>query len=475
MTAVDNQAPVLPAMAAHAQDQATEDRETVSELALPEALALAIHAHRTGHLDDAEALYGRILEVAPDHPDAAHFLGVLLHRRGRGDAALELIERSIALDPTLPGRYNNLGNVLLELGRLAEATDAYQRAIDLLPGHADAYSNLGAVLNAQGRLEEAHAAYRKAIELDPDHADAYNNLGNLLRRQGRIHEAVTHYCKALTLRPNCVESKKLLGVAYYSIGEVDAAAGVFRSWLDDEPANPVAHHLLAACSGQDVPARASDAYIETTFDSFAASFDARLEHLGYRAPGLIAEALAKVVGQPCKDLVVLDAGCGTGLCGPLISPYVGELIGVDLSSAMLAQAQGRGVYDRLVKAELTAFLEAQPGAFDAVVSADTLVYFGSLTAVLQAAFCALRPDGLIVFTVEETFGDAGADGYRINPHGRYSHSRGYVHGALRGAGFTVLSIEPAVLRTESGAPVAGLVVTGRKGSGSSQGGATGAS
>jgi predicted TPR repeat methyltransferase len=84
--------------------------------------------------------------------------------------------------------------------------------------------------------------------------------------------------------------------------------------------------------------------------------------------------------------------------------------------------------------------------------------------VLQAAFRALRPDGLIVFTVEETVGDAGADGYRINPHGRYSHSRGYVHGALRGAGFTVLSIEPAVLRTESGAPVAGLVVTGRKGS-----------
>jgi predicted TPR repeat methyltransferase len=80
----------------------------------------------------------------------------------------------------------------------------------------------------------------------------------------------------------------------------------------------------------------------------------------------------------------------------------------------------------------------------------------------------------LIFTVEELLSEStGGSAFRLNPHGRYSHSRGYVHGALGGADFTVLSIEPAVLRTESGAPVAGLVVTGRKGS--SQGGATGAS
>jgi predicted TPR repeat methyltransferase len=473
MTTAEIPAPATLRSVSPPAGETASEQEAVSELGVPEALALAIHVQRSGHLEDAEILYRRILELVPDHPDALHFLGVLLHRRGQSDTALELIERSIALDPNLADRYNNLGNVLLELGRLAAATEAYEKAISLLPGHADAYSNLGAVLSAQGRLEDAQAAYRKAIELDPKHADACNNLGNVLRRQGRIQEAVTHYCKALTLRPNCVESKKLLGVAYYSIGEVDAAAGVFRSWLGDEPGNPVAQHLLAACSGQDVPSRASDAYIETTFDSFAGSFDARLEHLGYRAHGLVAEELKKAFGAPGKDLVVLDAGCGTGLCGPLIATYARELIGVDLSGGMLAKAHGRGVYDRLFKGELSSFLEAHSEGFDAIVSADTLVYFGSLAVVLQAAFRALRPEGLLIFTVEETVGDEDANGYRINPHGRYSHGRRYVDETLRGAGFAAWSIESAVLRAEAGVPVAGLVVTGCKGS--SEHGATGAS
>ena len=34
------------------------------------------------------------------------------------------------------------------------------------------------------------------------------------------------------------------------------------------------------------PERASDAYVEQIFDAYAASFDAQLEALAYRAPGL---------------------------------------------------------------------------------------------------------------------------------------------------------------------------------------------
>ena len=40
--------------------------------------------------------------------------------------------------------------------------------------------------------------------------------------------------------------------------------------------DPIARHMLAACSGRDVPERASNGFIETTFDSFAASFEAKL-------------------------------------------------------------------------------------------------------------------------------------------------------------------------------------------------------
>ena len=85
--------------------------------------------------------------------------------------------------------------------------------------------------------------------------------------------------------------------------------------------------------------------------------------------------------EPSKSLDVLDAGCGTGLCGPLVAPYARRLTGVDLSAGMLAQAKEKNVYDALMKGELTEYLRDSREAFDLIVSADTLVYFGGLEDV----------------------------------------------------------------------------------------------
>ena len=129
---------------------------------------------------------------------------------------------------------------------------------------------------------------------------------------------------------------------------------------------------------------------------------------------------------------------------------------------MIERARGRGVYDELERAELTAFLEGHPDRFDLIVSADTLVYFGPLEPVLAAAAGALRPGGWLIVTVEEAAGGSAPEGYRINPHGRYSHRRDYVALALERSGLVAAAIEPAVLRNEGGSPVHGLVVSARK-------------
>ena len=231
-----------------------------------------------------------------------------------------------------------------------------ERAIALDPDHANAHNNLGVVLRAKGEAVEAEAAYRAAIRIDPEHSDAYHNLGVLLNGQKRSHEAAVCFSKVITLRPKDPEARRLLALAHCTLGEVDKAVGVFEEWLDEEPDSPIARHMLAACSGRDVPPRASDAFVEETFDSFAASFDSKLAQLSYRAPALVAQMLAESDVEASKSLDVLDAGCGTGLCGPLVAPYARRLVGVDLSAPMLAQARAREVYDELVKGELTAYL-----------------------------------------------------------------------------------------------------------------------
>jgi predicted TPR repeat methyltransferase len=199
--------------------------------------------------------------------------------------------------------------------------------------------------------------------------------------------------------------------------------------------------MLSACTGRDIPARASDQYVEKTFDSFAASFESKLAKLSYRAPALVSAMLDDAALEPSKSLDVLDAGCGTGLCGPLVAPYARRLTGIDLSAGMLAQAREKHVYDELLQAELTGYLRGHTAAFDVIVSADTLVYFGALDDVVAAAAGALRPGGLFIFTLEhdeaESAGlresdDGGAPGYRLPTHGRYTHARACRATARRG-------------------------------------------
>jgi len=428
---------------------------------LDEAISIAIRLQQNDQWVAAGDVYRRILEVAPDYPDAVHFSGVLAHQEGRSEEAVALIERSLELEPYRADWYSNLGIVLRDRMKLNEAIVAFQRAIALAPEHANAHNNLGVVLRAQGKVVESEAAYRAAIRVDPNHSDAYTNLGILLNGLKRTHEAVVCFCKVITFRPKHPEARRLLALAHCTLGETDKAVEVFEEWLKEEPDHPIARHMLAAVSGRDIPERASDGFVEKTFDSFAASFDSKLAKLLYRAPDLVAGMLAESDVEASKSLDVLDAGCGTGLCGPLIAPYARRLVGVDLSTRMLAQAEARKVYDELYKVELTAYLRDCPGAFDVIVSADTLVYFGPLQGVVVASADALRPGGRLIFTVEQLI-DGGSDsGYSISHHGRYCHSREYLERVLAEANLRP-EIVPAELRLEAGDPVPGLVVRATK-------------
>jgi predicted TPR repeat methyltransferase len=430
------------------------------KLTVDEAIALAIQLQKQHHLAEAEQLYAGVLDVAPEHPDALHYTGLLAHQQGRTDAAIDLIGQSLALSPDQADWHSNFGIVLQSDGRLGDAMAEYECAIALDPGHANAHSNLGVLLRAAGRPEDAEAAYRTAIRLCPDHADAYTNLGILLNGLNRAKEASECFCKAITLRPQHPDARRLLALAHCMIGEVDEAVKILEECLKDDPGDPIAEHMLSATTGRDVPSRASNAFVEKTFDAFAASFEAKLQTLSYRAPDLVAAALADAGLAAGGRLEILDIGCGTGLCGPLLRPYASRLVGVDLSGGMLAHAKEKGAYTDLQQCEATEFLRARHEAYDVIVSADALVYFGDLLEFCEAAASAMRPSGLLVFTLEHAVGEDNID-YRLERHGRYSHSLTYVKRVLTQSGLTV-EAESAELRNEAGVPVAGLVVRATK-------------
>src|SRR4029077_15653934 len=103
------------------------------ELSLEEAVSVAIILQKSQQLVAAREVYLRVFEIAPDHPRALHYAGLLAHQQGRNEEALPLIERSAGI----------------------------------MPDQADWYSNLGIVFQSDQRLDAAIVAYRRAIEFDP--------------------------------------------------------------------------------------------------------------------------------------------------------------------------------------------------------------------------------------------------------------------------------------------------------------------
>jgi predicted TPR repeat methyltransferase len=421
------------------------------------ALSGAIRLLQANRLEEAERIFRVLLDNYPDVPEILHFYGILAHRRGKDDLAVESIEKAIAIAPNYADAHNNLGNIHNKAGRPEKAADAYRRAIELDPDNVAAHNNLGTVLKDLERFEEAAEAFAKAIELMPDNAELYHNFGNVFRKQGKFAEAAQAYRRAISLRPYRSDDYESLCHVLYMQGLVEEALPTIRQWLEHDPTNPLALHRLHSYAGTDVPARASDDYVRMTFDSFADSFDYVLKGLEYRAPSLVNESVAALYDPARAGLEVLDAGCGTGLCGEFLRPYAQRLSGVDLSAKMLEKAKARGQYDELFEAELTDFIGRHADRFDLIISADTLVYFGELSEVFDRVGRALRRGGHFIFTVERTE-ELPAAGYKIAYHGRYSHTEDYLRRGLETAGLVPSRIERQMLRYEAGVPVDGFLV-----------------
>jgi predicted TPR repeat methyltransferase len=447
-------------MASTKQNTAPRPLSGAARLAQQQMLQRAVLLLRDKKLDDAEPVLLSVLQRWPGQPDAMHFLGVLEHTRGHSEAALSLIRQAIVGLPGQAGPLNNLGNVLVETQRFDDAVAAYRDCLALKPDNIDALNNLATMLRKRGEHAESEAMCRKALEVNPEFAQAWYNLSLTLLEQGRVEEGLTAHSRAIVLWPRHLQARNAVPKALVHLGRLEEAAKLYREWLATDPDNPVIKHHLAACSGGAVPERASDAYVERTFDAFAATFDANLSALGYRAPLLVAELLRELLPPPARQFDIHDLGCGTGLCGPMVRDWARDLSGCDLSQGMLDKAERRHVYDDLHHAELVAHMRAHPARWDALICADTLCYFGELGEALQAAALAMRAGGHLVFTVEAWLAGDGQP-YHLQPHGRYAHQHDYVSAALAAAGLQELVLRQEQLRSEAGKPVIGWLVAAR--------------
>ena len=438
-------------------------------------------------LDQAREICQRLLRRDPECAPAEHLLGLMDAKEGRLDSAAARLREVVRLVPGVADYWGDLGMVLRRQG-LHEACEALRQALVCDPDHANSLCHLAEMSLERGDPLEAARLWNRSVASHPDHFPSQLGLARLHQEGGRPEEArriLERVCaqpavrpqewrllaqlylqlnlplearrallRATQLDPSCRETWRLSLRICYKLADFEGAVSVCRQWLRHFPNDAEVEHMLAAFGGAATPERASDSYIRTLFDPFAACFDENLARLDYRAPAEVARLLTECLRARGLERVgrLLDAGCGTGLSGIPLRDRADWLEGVDLSAGMLAKARQRGGYDALHEGELVAWLAACRDRYDAVTCVDTLIYFGELGPLLAGVASVLRPGGLFIASSER---HEGAEPWRLGASGRYTHSQEGLEQALRQAGFTDLHLEPAHLRQENGKPVPG--------------------
>ena len=348
----------------------------------------------------------------------------------------------------------NLGVSCVHLGRFERADVCLRQALEADDSQTDAWKAWGVTQMALGDWAQALHCHDKAHALGADGADFCLRWGQCLAHQGRLPQALLAFEQALRHAPDLAEAWSQMAHVQRDMGQTAQAITGYQRALQ-LGADPELHrYYLAALSPQQPMVNAPAAYVEKLFDQYADDFEAHLVgQLGYQGHSVLLQHLPTDTAARFER--VWDLGCGTGLCGSLIHPRADHLVGVDLSSAMVAKARALGVYNSLHALELVDFLKQGAEKADLVLAADVFIYVGRLEAVFEALSPRVRPGGWLAFTVEEA--DPGM-AVQLHPSLRYAHALPYLQALAAQHGWHWARVHHAPLRLDQAQPLMGVYV-----------------
>jgi len=211
---------------------------------------------QSGHLNNAEILYKKILKQVPNQPDSLHYLGLLYLQKGDLKNSAKYIKQSLKVTNN-PVFYCNYGMLLNKQEKNAEAIKVYKKALDIKPDYAIGWFNLGVTHKELGEFYSAELAYLKAISCDNKYIKALHNLFAVQRIQGKEKEAMDTIQILQQVSPDTIDALLNLGTALYSSGgntNIKKAREYFKKAQELNPDSLEVYRALAGCAeeGNDI-------------------------------------------------------------------------------------------------------------------------------------------------------------------------------------------------------------------------------
>ncbi len=407
--------------------------------------------YRQKDYQTAEHNFKLALKETPQYADAHYNLGLCFLKRDEIEKAIEQFIETITYSPNHIAAHHHLANCFFKQQSYEYAVREYQLVLQHDPDNIEINFNLANVFLLQKNYSKAVEFFQHVIDLDSNYVDAYYNLGVIYALHRDDEQAIIYFEKV-------IDFNKQYSAAYYNLASIYArhedykkVEYYYKEILKLEPDNFTARYLLGAISGEQTLTTAPPNYIRSLFDYYADHFEEDLiKNLEYQVPEKLLNLIQPLLSAHASWIIV-DLGCGTGLCGVGLKPYAKQLIGVDLAPKMLEVAKEKAIYDELILGDMTDVLNNYQQQIDLICAGDAFIYIGDLDAVIKACAASLKKGGYLLFNTEAD--DNGT--YAIQPSGRFTHHDNYLKQLAADNQFSIMTQKRDTIRKQSSKPVSG--------------------
>jgi adenylate cyclase len=174
-----------------------------------------------------------------------------------------------ALASSLAVQPDNFGSQMdesVQEKKYVEGRDLALKARELDPDNPGVYTVIGVYAFDHGDFAGARRAFETVLALEPKDPIAYSNLADVFLAEAEPRRAIELLTQAVNLRPKHPHEFVLLlmGLAYFMLGDNDAAIGWLLKSLERNPAYSATYAYLAmayALKGEEAQARAAAAEV----------------------------------------------------------------------------------------------------------------------------------------------------------------------------------------------------------------------
>lgn len=185
--------------------------------------------------DTAEKIFKKVIGMNPDNALAHKDLGIIYLNQRLFDYAKDEFNTALELEPENFDIVLEYANFLYSISNYKEADEYYAKSLELCDDVvAKSLWSLNKIeLN---ELEEAKMLIESALEDQPDHEYIQFVAGRIYYSLKDYENAKIYFIKSLEQNHD-IETKNLLALTYYELGEFEKSFNVFNSLVEGNPKN----------------------------------------------------------------------------------------------------------------------------------------------------------------------------------------------------------------------------------------------